>query len=157
MSGTAAAVAVFVTLTGAAYHSEPPDNPKPGARVFIGQSTGYISETIQGVGVEAYRWELQAAEQGNRNERTAEGTTNLYSLTRIIRPAWTFIGFQPEFRIGPAYVENSPFVGRTNMHLAAGVAWYGLISLSYNHYSSGGVHRPNTGLDDVRASMNFSF
>ena len=158
MSTEVALVAAFVATLSGAYTAEDPGSyPPPGARVFIGQSVGYVSETVQGVGVEAYRWELQAAQQGNRNEGTAEGVTSIYSLTRVIRPAWTSGDWQPTFRIGPAYIDNSPFVGRTNMHLGAGIEWRGMLSLGYHHYSSGGTHRPNTGLDDIRAAIHFAF
>ena len=79
----------------------------------------------------------------------------MYSLQREFRPIdrpW-----RPVVGIGPAYVENSPFVGRVNYALSAGVEWRGQFGLTYTHYSNAGMTSPNTGLDSIRLSMTADF
>lgn len=150
MSTAIAGVVAFVTLLGSATFSEPDFIRNDGARISIGQSQGYITESILSAGIEHSKWEANYTVQGNRSEGTADGNTRMYSLTRNIRPDWGPPPVQPVFKIGPAYVTNSPFVGRENMHLGFGVEMYGKFHVGWNHYSSGGVQKPNRGLDDVR-------
>ena len=143
-------VTAFVATMGTATFYEPEDVGKNGARVSIGQTQGYVKEQTLSAGIEHNKWEANYTVQGNRNEETAEGNTRMYSITRVIRPAWGTPEVQPVFKIGPAYVTNSPFVGRENMHLAFGLEVYDKLSLTWDHYSSGGVSRPNSGIENLK-------
>lgn len=145
MSGHALAVAAFVASVGAGTFAEPEGAGLTGARMAVGQTTGYVEESILEVGLEHIGWELSAAHRGNRNEGSSLGVTEYYSLTRVVRPDWLGHGWQPFFRIGPAYVRNSAFVGNTNFRLGLGLEWRQTFAAEIGHYSSAGIHKPNTG------------
>ena len=155
MNSTVAAIAAFIATLGTAnVHDNPALHPT-GATFELGRTVGRLDETVNALSLNHNGWRATAAGQGNRNDRTAEGTTYMYSLQREFRPIdrpW-----RPVVGIGPAYVDNSPFVGRVNYALSAGVEWRGTFGLTYTHYSNAGMTSPNTGLDSIRLSMTADF
>lgn len=153
-------VATFLAAMGAGAVNEPPHIRNDGARVSLGVTQSkWMKETVLEVGIEWNKWELAAAQQGNSRNNTAEGVTELYSLTRVVRPDWNLSGndWQNYYRIGPAYVANSPFVGNTNMRLGVGMEWRGIFALEWSHYSSANLHDPNFGVDITSIKYHISF
>ena len=155
MTTTVAAIALFVATVGTANVHDTPALHPTGATVELGRTVGRLDETVNAVSINHNGWRATAAGQGNRNDRTAEGTTYMYSLQREFRPIET--PWRPVVGIGPAYVDNSPFVGRVNYALSAGIEWRGHMGLTYTHYSNAGMTSPNTGLDSVRLWMMVEF
>lgn len=76
------------------------------------------------------------------------------SVSKVVRPDWKFLGATNYYRIGVSYVNGSPLVGDTNFRLGIGLEWR-IVQLEYFHFSSAGIHQPNTGIDGVQLRFPF--
>ena len=156
MPEAAVGIAAFVVALGFAAGDEIDAPGSDGARISLGVTMGSrITEAAGEFGYEFRNWELAATQHGYRHDQTTDEPVNIYSLSRVVRPDWTGNSWQPYFRIGAAYVDESPFVGDTNVRLGAGVEWGGQFSVEWSHYSSAGIHVPNTGVDIVQIRIHF--
>ena len=94
-------------------------------------------------------WEFAASLMGEGDTKNGvQGITNIYSASYIVEPQWSFLGGKNYYRLGGAYVNDSPLVGPTNYRLGVGMDW-DVFSLEYVHYSSSGIHDLNTGIDMI--------
>lgn len=152
--GNTLLITAFVLFLGGANVNDSPEVHPTGGTVELGRTIGRLEETVGGVGVTHNGWSAKVIQQGNRHGETAEGQTYMYSVQREFRPLNTTV--RPVMAIGPAYVVNSPFVGRTNYHLSIG-AEVSVFRITANHYSNAGMTSPNTGLDNVSVQMILPF
>lgn len=99
---------------------------------------------------ERQQWEAAATLIGHGWTKRGDIERNhAFSVSRIVRPSWKFLGAANYYRIGAASVHGSPLVGGLNYRLGVGLDW-GVVALEYVHYSSAGIHDPNTGIDGVQ-------
>lgn len=119
--------------------------------VALGYTTFNSSATT---GEFAYRlpdsqWEIGALAFGQGD--TNRGDQDVHygaSVTYLVDPPkWPVY-----FRIGAAYIEQeNPLVGDTNYRLGIGREFFdGLFALEMVHFSSAGIHNPNTGVDAIQ-------
>lgn len=138
-------IIVLVFATYSAYGSE--DN---GTRISLGYSLINSELPFGELGYEHNNWEVAvSAFGGGKTKNGHQDTTYIYSLSHVVRPEWYVFKGRNYYRIGVAYVDDSPLVGDTNFRLGIGVEWR-LIAVEYFHYSSAGIHSPNIGIDGVQ-------
>lgn len=157
LSKTVYAVLAFIVLlvlaTYSAHGAEPPSYDGP--RIALGHSALNSKVTVGEVSYELRSWEFAATQLGEGwTKRGEQQEVGIFSLSRVVRPSWFFLGGRNYYRIGTAWVKGSPLVGDTNYRLGIGLE-YKLISFEYFHYSSAGIHRPNTGIDGVLFRLRF--
>lgn len=144
---TMVAVIVFiVVLVFAAYNARAED----GARISLGYTAANSTLPIGEIGYEYKGWEVAASLIGVGDTKNGEQKeVPVYSLSYITRPNWSFLGGRNYYRLGVSYVNGSPLVGDTNFRLGVGLE-YKVFQVEYFHYSSAGIHQPNTGIDGIQ-------
>lgn len=150
---TAIAVVIFILVLLWASFDARADS---GMRIALGR-TVFNSGAMWGeVGYEFQSgWELAASVSGAGETRNgAQGEVEAVSLSRVVRPHWRLLGATNYYRLGVAYVHDSPLVGDTNYRLGIGLEWPGF-QVEFFHYSSAGIHRPNTGIDGVQLRYTY--
>jgi len=146
-----AVIAFIVILILAAYDARAED----GWRVSLGHTAANSSMAFGSIGYEYKGIEIDATQIGHGStKRGDQGTVNIFSLSHLVRPDWTFLGGKNYYRIGVSYQDGSPLVGDTNFRLGVGLEWK-VFQVEYIHYSSAGIHRPNTGIDGIQLRFKF--
>ena len=108
---TAVAVVIFLIVLLLAFCSERA-NAEDGARIALGKTLINSSHTYGEFGYEFNSWEVTVGQIGQ-----PEDPAEVYTLSRIIRPSWRFLGATNYYRLGFAYVDDSPLIGDTNYAL----------------------------------------
>ena len=150
MNKTVIAVLLFIVLLVVAGYSRADD----GLRVGVGKALFNSHMTAAEVGYEYNNWEASATIFGEGDTKRGEQNfTPFYSLSYLTRPenfnaSWA----QPFLRLGVSYNDGSPLVGSTNFRLGIGADFSDVWRIEYIHYSSAGIHSPNTGVDAVLVS-----
>jgi hypothetical protein len=144
---TKVAVVLFIiVLSWAAYDARADD----GFRFSLGYT---VANSTLPFGSVSYEWkdmELDATLIGQGStKRGDQDVVKVFSLSHIVRPSWTFLGATNYYRIGVSYQDGSPLVGSTNFRLGIGLEWK-VLQVEYVHYSSAGIHRPNSGIDGIQ-------
>ena len=152
MNYTKDLVAIFIVLLITAgmreyAKAEPVGN---GLRIALGHTLFNKSETHGEFGYHHNRWEAAYSFQGAGGFNQ---TTEIYSLSRLVRPGWDAGYVSSYFRIGGAYVRNSDLVGDVNFRLGVG-ADYKVFGIEFFHYSSAGIYDTNRGIDGVMIRYN---
>lgn len=149
-SYTKLAVALFLVVLLSAFVSE---RAKAQPVLSLGRTILNSQNTFGEVGYqfgERRQWELAASLIGQGWTTRGDIVRNeAFSLSRIVRPSWGFLGAMNYYRIGIAQVNGSPLVGGPNYRLGVGLDW-GVVAVEYVHYSSAGINDPNTGIDGVQ-------
>lgn len=123
------------------------------ARIALGHTAFNSSSPMAEVGYEWREWEASAGLIGSGWTKKGDtGLVKTVSLSRLIRPDWTFLGGKNYYKLGLAYIDGSPLVGGTNFRLGIGLE-YKVFQIEYLHYSSAGIHERNTGIDGVVLRM----
>lgn len=148
MKKTAIAVVIFLFVLLLAMCSERSE-AADGARIALGKTAVNSSHTYGEFGYEWNQWEITIGQIGQE-----EDPAEVFTLSRIVRPDWRILGATNFYRIGFAYVDDSPLIGDTNFRLGFGLEWE-LVQLEYFHYSSAGIHDPNTGVDGIQFRIKF--
>jgi hypothetical protein len=86
-------------------------------------------------------------------EKGYQETVDIYSVSYITKPDWTFLGAKNYYKLGVSYVNKSTLVGPSNFRLGVGLDW-NVFSLEYIHYSSADIHKTNTGIDAIVLKYN---
>ncbi|MBN50000.1 MAG: hypothetical protein CMN85_10695 [Spongiibacteraceae bacterium] len=148
MNKTAAAVAVFVCALIAALYSA--DAKADGVRLSLGKTFRTSDVTAGEVSYEMNDWELAATQlgQGETNKGRRDEAINLYSLSKMVRPGWCVGSVCGYFRIGVAHTPDALLIGDTNYRNGLGIETR-VFQVEYFHYSSAGIHKPNTGIDGL--------
>lgn len=123
---------------------------EPGWRVGLGRTLFNSWATWGEIGYEwPGAWEIAASagNAGNTRNGHQDGVAAA-SFSRILRPQWHLLGAANYYRLGVAYVDGSVLVGNGNFRLGIGLEW-SAVQLEYFHYSSGGLGKPNTGVDGL--------
>lgn len=144
---TAIAVVIFLIVLLLAMCNEA--NAEDGARVVLGKTMVNSSHTYGEFGYEYKSWEVTIGQIGQEDD-----PAEVFTLSRIVRPDWKLFGATNYYRLGFAYVDDSPLIGDTNFRLGFGLEWE-LVQLEYFHYSSAGLHDPNTGVDGIQFRVKF--
>lgn len=154
MNMTRALVVLFVIVMSFAACSAWADD---GFKIALGK-TGINSHlTVSEVGYEYKNWEFNIGHFGQGpTKKGRQEVTDFYSVSKIIRPDWCFMGGCNFYRIGIAHTDNSNLVGKHNFRLGVGMNWK-ILSVEYFHYSSAGTYKPNTGIDGVMLKLNIPF
>ena len=157
MNWTRVLVALFIiTLlfaTYSAYGSEGSPETNNGARVSLGYSLINSELPFGEIGYEYNNWEVAASAYGEgKTKNGRQDVAYIYSLSHVVRPDWYVFNARNYYRIGVAYVDDSPLVGDTNFRLGIGMEWK-LFAVEYFHYSSAGIHDVNTGIDGIQLRL----
>lgn len=140
-------VVVFIMLLLLAAYSA---RAEDGARISLGHTVVNSHMTVGELSYEHKNWEFAVAQIGKGDTRNgAQNVVPAYSMSYLTRPHWRFLGGKNYYRLGVAHVDGSPLIGNTNFRLGIGLE-YKVFQIEYFHYSSAGIHRPNTGIDGVQ-------
>lgn len=155
MSWTRVLVVLFIIAlifaTYSAHGSE--GNPNNGPRISLGYSLINSENPFGEIGYEYNSWEVAVSAFGSGGtEKGDQDVVYIYSLSHVVRPDWYVLKGRNYYRVGVAYVDDSPLVGDTNFRLGIGMEWK-LIAVEYFHYSSAGIHSTNTGIDGVQLRL----
>lgn len=150
---TMVAVAIFIALLVLAAFNA---SAEPGFRVALGRTVVNSSAPWGEFGYEfPSGWELAGSISGaGDTKRGPHGEVSTVSWSRIVRPDWWLLGGRNYYRLGVAYVDGSPLIGRTNFRLGIGLE-FRVFQLEYFHYSSAGIHQPNTGVDGLQLRFTY--
>lgn len=152
MNKTGIAVLVFIVILLLAAGSAWAD-----PRIALGQTAFNSTNTIAEVGYEWREWEANLGLIGSGSTKNGhQDLVKTYSISKLVRPDWKFLGAKNYYRIGVAYIDDSPLVGGTNFRLGVGLE-YKVFQVEYVHYSSAGIHETNTGIDAVMLRLNLPF
>jgi len=152
LTTTKVAVGVFLILLLLAANSAFAD-----VRIALGQTAFNSTNTVGEIGYEWRDWEANVGLIGSgstKNGHSDEVWT--YSVSKLVRPDWKFLGGKNYYRIGVAYIDDSPLVGGTNFRLGVGLE-YKVFQIEYAHYSSAGIHETNTGIDAIMLRIKLTF
>ncbi len=150
---TAIAVGVFIfLLLFAAFNA----SAEPGFRVALGRTVVNSATPWGEFGYEFPNgWELAGSVSGaGDTARGPQGEVSTVSWSRIVRPDWWLLGGRNYYRLGVAYVDGSPLIGNSNFRLGIGLE-YRVFQVEYFHYSSAGIHQPNTGVDGLQLRFTY--
>lgn len=124
------------------------------AKIALGQTVFNSHSTIGEIGYEWNDWEVNVGLIGAGSTKNGgQDIVPTYSLSKLIKPDWRFLGGKNYYRIGVAYIDGSPLVGNTNFRLGVGLE-YKHFAIEYMHYSSAGIHNTNTGIDGLVLRLN---
>ena len=155
MNYTKILVAIFIILLiGAAFseyaNAQRVDPVDDGPRISLGHTAFNKYETHGEFGYEWNQWEAAYSIQGSSG---VSDTTNIASLSRVVKPEW-FVGHARNYyRIGVSHVDNSDLVGDFNFRLGVGLT-YKVFAVEYFHYSSAGINDTNSGIDGFMIRFN---
>lgn len=148
MSKTQILVGLFLALLAVAAYQE----ASAGPRIALGHTLINSHQTYGEFGFEYESWEVAGAQHGNGDA----DTTDIISLSRIVRPGWNQWGAAVYLRLGGAYIKNSSLVGDTNYRLGLGIE-HRIVAIEFFHYSSANIHEPNTGIDGVQVRWKIPY
>ena len=96
------------------------------------------------------KWDYNISITGQGNTKNGKQQPSyLYAISRIFKTKVDLYGKDVKVRLGLAHTENMNLIGKYNFKL--GIILEGKVAgLEIFHYSSGGVYKPNTGLDGVK-------
>lgn len=148
---TAIAVIIFIVALLFAAISATEAHADQGFRTALGHTVVNSHAPIGEVGYEfSSGYEITASVMGESDTaRGHQAEVRIVSFSRLVRPDWHLLGATNYYRLGVAYVDGAQLVGDTNYRLGIGLEWPGLVQIEYVHWSSAGIHQPNTGLDAV--------
>lgn len=145
---TMIAVGIFIIIALFAAYSEV--QAEDGFRISLGYTVANSTMPAGEFSYEYKGYELAAMQIGVGDTRNGpQKEVNVFSFSRIVRPEWQVLGAKNYYRIGVAYVDGSPLVGDTNFRLGIGLE-FKVFQVEYFHYSSAGIHQPNTGIDGIQ-------
>lgn len=149
-------VAAFIVALLFAAFSAKDAFAEPGFRVALGRTLFNSAATWGEFGYELPNgWEIGAAVTGAGDTHNGQqGEVVALSFSRIVRPQWRVSGADFYMRLGVAYVDGSALIGDSNFRLGVGLEW-SVLQLEYFHYSSAGIHQPNTGVDGVQIRFTY--
>lgn len=153
---TAWAVLAFIVaiilgvLSAINAYAEPVDHT--GFRVALGRTVVNSSAAFGEFGYEfPSGWELTGTAMGATDtKRGQQGEVQAMSFSRLVRPDWHLAGANVYLRLGVAYVDGAELIGDTNFRLGLGLEWQRVLQIEYVHWSSAGIHQPNTGIDGIQ-------
>jgi len=148
---TAWAVLVFIVVLILACLSAIEAHADPGFRFALGRTVANSSATLGEFGYEfASGCELTGSAIGaSDTTRGPQGEVQALSFSRLVRPDWHLAGADVYMRLGVAYVDGAELIGDTNFRLGIGMEWRRVMQIEYVHWSSAGIHQPNTGIDGL--------
>ena len=145
-------VALFIgVLLLASYSARASD----GAYITLGHTVFNSSVTNAELSYRHSDWEFGVGQFGAENS-TRNGPQDVHgyaSISRLVYPGWRVAGGENYYRLGAAYVDDSPLVGNTNYRLGIGIDW-GVFQVEFAHFSSAGMHPVNSGIDSVQARFH---
>lgn len=149
MKWTRLGVLVFIILLLLASINALGSEYNNGARISLGHSVANSELPLGEIGYEYNNWEIAATLMGEgRTKNGDQDLVGIYSLSRMVRPSWNFLGATNYYRLGVSYVNDSPLVGEANFRLGIGLEW-DIVQLEYFHYSSAGINSTNSGIDGI--------
>ena len=154
---TVVAVILFIVLLVLAMKSAEANEPSyEGVRISLGHTVANSSATWGEIGYEfKNNWELAASINGADETRNGwQDKVYVASLSKVIRPEWRIFDARNYYRLGVSYLNESNLVGKTNYRLGVGLEWKH-IQVEYFHYSSAGIHKPNTGIDGILLRLKY--
>lgn len=151
MTKTKICVAVFLLVLLVAASSAWAEN---GPKIGLGHTGINSHMTVGEIAYEYNNWEAAASIIGQGDTQGGkQDAVNVYSVSKLVRPDWCFLGGCNYYRLGVASVDGSPLVGPFNYRLGVGMEWK-LLSVEFFHYSSAGIYDPNTGIDGLMLKLN---
>ncbi|MBT0961671.1 acyloxyacyl hydrolase [Denitromonas iodatirespirans] len=149
---TAWAVLAFIVAIILGILSAIEAHAEQGFRVALGRTVVNSSATFGEFGYEfPSGWELTGTAMGATDtKRGQQGEVQALSFSRLVRPDWHLAGANVYLRLGVAYVDGAELIGDTNFRLGIGLEWQRALQIEYVHWSSAGIHQPNTGIDGVQ-------
>lgn len=153
MNKTMWAVILFliVLLTATFSMRSNADEDYNGARISLGHTVANSSMTTGEVSYEYNNWEAGYTLVGEgETKRGYQDQSHIYSLSYVVRPDWEIWNVENYYRLGVSYQDGNNLVGDTNFRLGVGLQWRDVVQLEYTHYSSAGIHDPNTGIDMIQ-------
>ncbi|TVO57513.1 acyloxyacyl hydrolase [Denitromonas halophila] len=153
---TRVAVAAFIVAIAYGAFLIKEAEAAPGIRVGLGRTVVNSSAPWGEFGYELPNgWEIAAAITGAGDTHNGpQGEVRALSFSRIVRPPWRVFGANNYLRLGVAYVDGSALIGDSNFRLGIGLEW-SVMQLEYFHYSSAGIHQPNTGVDGIQIRFTY--
>lgn len=151
ISATVGGVILFlIALLAATNDARGSEHAGDGLRITLGHTVANSHMTNGELSYEYKGMELGYTLIGKGDTKKGyQDYVDVYSLSHIVRPSWCVWGACNYYRLGVAYVDSSPLVGRTNFRLGVGLEWRH-VQLEYFHYSSAGIHETNTGIDGIQ-------
>lgn len=150
---TKVAVALFLAVLLCAVAAE---RALAGPVLSLGRTVLNSENTFGEIGYQfgdRHQWEASASLIGQGWTKRGDIVKNeVFSLSRVVRPEWRFLGASNYYRIGVAKVNGSPLVGVPNYRLGVGLDW-GVVAVEYVHYSSAGINDPNSGIDGIQLRL----
>ena len=144
-------IAFIVALIFAAYSSR----SEAEEYMHIGLGNSLINSHLKTgeIGYEINNWEFQATlmEEGETKNGFQE-QLELYSVSYLTKPNWSYKGIDPYFRLGISGNSGSQLVGDSNFRLGVGLNFHKTFRLEWSHHSSAGIHPVNSGIDYVTLS-----
>jgi len=100
------------------------------------------------------KWDVNISTTGQGNTKNGHQEPKVfYSLSRIFDSKVDFLSKDVKLRLGLAKTKGVNLIGDHNFKL--GIILAGEVAeLEIFHYSSGGVYKPNTGVDGVKLRIN---
>lgn len=150
---TMAAVFIFIVLLVLAAFNA---SAETGYRVSLGHTVANSHTPWGEFGYEFPNgWELAGSVSGaGDTARGRQGEVSTVSWSRIVRPDWHVLGGRNYYRLGVAHVDGSPLIGNSNFRLGIGLE-FKVFQIEYFHYSSAGIHQPNTGIDGIQLRFTY--
>lgn len=133
-----------------------PSYSKADTSFYSGYYRTIVNLDSQGteIGFRHNNWDLQLAktERGRIRHGSKQDSTKIYSLSYLFQSEEL-----PIFgRLGVAYTPNQEkLIGNSNFRLGVGIRPLENLEFEYTHYSSAGIHDPNTGLDMLMVRFKF--
>lgn len=143
-----AAIAGFVLIViGAIYDA----NAEP--TIAIGQTFNKSYLPYGEVGYEWRDWEVNYGQIGEgETDYGDQEVVDVYSVSYLVRPRWCLGQFCNYYRLGAAYVDETPLIGPTNYRLGIGFE-HKYVQLEYFHFSSAGIWENNGGIDGLQLRL----
>lgn len=148
---TAWAVMAFIVTLILGVLSAIEAHAEPGFRFALGRTVANSSATMGEFGYE-FRggYELTGSAIGaSDTTQGRQGEVQALSFSRLVRPDWHLASANIYMRLGVAYVDGAALIGDTNFRLGVGLEWSRVVQIEYVHWSSAGIHQPNTGIDGL--------
>lgn len=127
-----------------------------GVYVELGKNILNSDMTVHGLGYRYKSWgaSIEATGQGT-TKRGVQKVQPLFSVYHVTDPNWVVLGVRFKTILGMAYTPNQKLVGPTNFRLELVLEAKGGLEFFARHYSSAGLHKPNTGLDSIGIRKSF--
>lgn len=140
------AVVIFIIVALLAAYSAHAEGP----RISLGYTVANSTLPTGELSYEYKNWEYAVTQIGVGDTKNGpQKEVSIWSASYLIKPTWQVLGAKNYYRIGVAYVDGSPLVGDTNFRLGIGLE-FKVFQVEYFHYSSAGIHQPNTGIDGIQ-------